>query len=86
MDDNARDRLDEAVDDLLERNREAMQQHGELGGTTNNDEMAPDESDDPLRADPEEVELAIDHMRRRAVERAGDEYGDAHESEEIPGE
>lgn len=94
MDDNARDRLDDAVDDLLERNREAMRQHGELGGTTNNDELAPDESDqlasdvsdDPLRAEPGVVERALDHMRRRAVERARAEDDEPSHSEEIPGE
>lgn len=70
MDDALKDRLDDAVDDMLERNREAMRQHGELGGTANKDEMAPDESDDPLESDPEQIELAIDRLRQRAVERA----------------
>lgn len=75
MGDKSRDRLGDAVDELLERNREAMQQHGELGGTTNKDDLAPDDNDDPLRADPDDVERAIDHLRDRAVERAREENG-----------
>ena len=73
MDDTVKDRLDEAVDDMLERNREAMQQHGDLGGTADKDEMALDESEDPLESDPELVERAIDRLRQRAVDRALEE-------------
>ena len=72
--------------ELLERNREAMQQHGELGGTTNKDEMAPDETDDPLWADPEEVEDAIERLRDRAVERAREEGSSIDKPREALGE
>ena len=87
MDDDRKERLGDAVDDLLERNREAMQQHGELGGTTNKDELAPDESDDPLRADPDDVERSIEHLRDRAVERASEEDGSLEaQPDELVGE
>ena len=86
MDDDSKDRLGDAVDGMLERNREAMQQHGDLGGTANKDAMAPDDNDDPLAADPEDVERAIDQLRRRAVERALDEQRSSDREPEIVGE
>jgi hypothetical protein len=86
MDDDSKDRLGDAVDGMLERNREAMQQHGDLGGTANNDAMAQDQNDDPLDADPEDVERAIDELRRRAAEQALDEQRSSGRSPENVGE
>lgn len=86
MGDNHKDRLGDAVEQLQERGKEAMQQHGELGGTTNNDELSPDKSPDVLRSDPDEAERALEHMRERAVDRKREADAALDKKREIVGE
>ena len=86
MVDEARKRLGDAADELQERGKEAMRQHGDLGGTTSSEEMAPETTQDPLKADPEEAEAALDHMRVRAVERAREGNDELDKKREIVGE
>jgi len=64
MTDSAKDRLGDAVDEMQERGKEAMQQHGDLGGSE-----LENPAEDVLKSDPEEAEDAIDRMREGAVER-----------------
>lgn len=64
MTDSAKDRLGDAVDEMQERGKEAMQQHGDLGGSE-----LDNPAEDVLKSDPKEAEEALDRMREGAVER-----------------
>jgi hypothetical protein len=86
LEDDARDRLGDAVEDMQERGKETMKQHGELGGTTNNEELSPDKTRDVLMSDPEEAEKALEHMRERAVDRKREADQSLDRKREIVGE
>jgi hypothetical protein len=65
MDDESREHLAEAAEELQERGKESMKQHGDLNGT----EELGKEPLDPLASDPDEAERALQRMRDRAIER-----------------
>ena len=83
---NEKDRLGDAVEEMQERGKEAMQQHGELGGTTNNEELSPDKSQDIFKSNPDEAEKALEHMRDRAVDRKREADESMDKKREIVGE
>ena len=86
MDEKAKERLGDAVDEMQERGKEAMKQHGDLGGTVNLEDPESVESPDPLEADPDEVERAIEQLRDLAVERAREEHETTDQEHEVVGE
>jgi hypothetical protein len=83
---NDKDRLGDAVEEMQERGKEAMQQHGELGGTTNNEELSPDKAQDIFKSDPDEAEKALKHMRDRAIDRKREADDSMDKMPEIVGE
>jgi hypothetical protein len=86
MEEDPMDRLGDAVEEMQERGKEAMQQHGELGGTTNNEELSPDRNRDIFKSDPDEAEKALKHMRDRAVDRKREADDSMDKMPEIVGE